>query len=152
MVGMFRRRPRRGGKKGGDASKRPKIVDGQMYWVSQGSLVFGSDARVPRRSRPVALVFHYEGFGYVLPATTKERASFFYLRAQDCPAAHGKKRLRDGYLSPYVEALKVDSLGNSICSLTKDCWRQLMDWVREQRRDHRGPSKRARKAPAGREG
>ena len=62
--------------------RRPAPPDGRFFWIEQRYLVFGSDARIPRRSRPLMLLRDRRGpMVPVLPCTSggpKHTTTLFY--------------------------------------------------------------------------
>ena len=94
----------------GPSDGATQFAHGFCYLSPQSVLAFGSDRREPVSWRPVVSLRAKRGIRYVLPATTKPRADFFHLEKERCFVSGARPIEKDGYLAPWVEAVRLGEL------------------------------------------
>lgn len=101
----------------GDLKKKP--LDGSFFWIAQGYLIFGSDAKRPRSTRPIMRVV--ERFGPVVPVcpcTSKspERQVFlyFHLKRWDRWFPQERDIFSHSWLYRNYETVRRDDLGKPL--------------------------------------
>lgn len=135
MSEMFQRRPPVVPWDGVQKIKAAGMVNGEVHWVAQNRLVFGSDAKKQRGFRPVVVISFEVGRTYVLPATSAKKNGYFHVKVNDCPRTRRFPGLsKDGHVSKWVEAIARSDIEEQLCKLTDQCRARLAGWMRENLR------------------
>lgn len=107
-------------------------LQGRCSEVYQNALIFGSNARPPRRSRPAIALRHDDGARLVVaPMTSRAERHFFKLATNDCVSARGQRPLTtESYCCPDIEIVHMKALLQPRCTLNEDARSRFHGWLR----------------------